>query len=553
MLRDVFIPSKIGNSYLFSKKVLTIDVTQFAVQAILVQYRSNKVYVKNKQLIVLKDFSSQSIVSAIKKIISTIGSYDEVVTSLSSASVVFKELELPFVGREKLEMVVGYEVESLLPFSLEQSVIDFIIIDQDAKHKRSKLLVAAALKEDVAAQLTLFEKAEVSLHTVTVDIFALYTLYTHGVYTSGVKHHGKENNKKKNFAPQSKKVEVFVDAGFSVSRVLYLQNGKLKSVRVVPYGVSDMSQAISKKLELSYYDVAQELIAQDNNDVYKSALYDELAKFADHIKQTLSFFEKQAHDDYKFPQKIIFSGLGCSLHSFLETVQSYLEIPVQEISVDQLVKSLKIIVPKKVKIQAQDVTYIALGLFGKYNNDVNFLKNIAHKADNSLLIKQLFVIVALTLSCIGAVYFKSSSELQRWNKAYVASKKELVSTIDTTMGIDVKTERNLKNIVQRCEDAFKASHQRWFAFVRQKELSYLEYLQDLSIRIDRASIGLEITSLLLKPEEVTMKGRLKDFEALQVFEEELAELELLQVVEKPRELSFSIQLKVKDKGQHGHN
>jgi len=549
MFKDVLIPSKIGNSYLFSKKVLSVDVTQFSVQAILVEYRGSRVYLKSKQSIVLKDFSQQAIIGAIKKIVSTIGSYDEVITSSSSSSVVFKELQLPFVGREKLEMIVAYEVEAMLPFSLDKAVIDFIVTHENKKLNSSKILVAAALKDDVDAQLALFEKAGVKLNTMTVDMFALYTLYAHGMYVPKIIS-GNKKNHKKSFFPENRTIEVFVDAGFSVTRILYLDNKVLQSVRVVPYGISDIAQSISKQLELSYYDVVQQLISQENKELYQDIIHKELATLFEHINQTVSFFEKQLQADYKMPQKIIFSGLGCSLYKFITTAQDYLNIQIQEISIEHIVKSLKVVIPKKMALKPQDITQFAIALLSKYNEDTNFLQSFAHRIDNSLLYKQLLMIVVLSISCIGAVYFKSSLELQRWNQAYISSKKELVSKVDQIMGVDLKSEKNLKKIVERCEEAFKASHKRWFAFVKQKERSYLEYLQDLSVKIDKESIGLDLTKLMIEPEKVTMVGKLKDFEALEVFEEELAELDLLQVVEKPRELSFTIQLKVKNKGQH---
>lgn len=547
MLKDVLIPSKLGNTYIFSKKVLYIDISQFAVQGMLVEYQRRNVYIQNKQSILLKDFSQQALVAAIKKMVSNFKSYDEIVTSLSSTSIVYKELELPFIGKEKIEMILSYEIESLLPFSLDKAVIDFIVTYEDMQKKSSKILVAAALKEDIDKQLVLFEKAEVSITTMAVDMFALYELYKQGLYKTPVQDISKKD--KNSLVLQQRIIEVVIDIGFSVTRIIYLDNNVLKGVRVIPYGVSDLAQAVSKHLELSYYDVVQQLIAQENIENYQETISKELPKLFNHINQTLSFFEKQMHADYKIPQKIMFSGLGCSLYNFMEMAQNYITIKVEELSIDTILKSLQITVSKKIEIKLQDITFLAIMLLDKYNNDVNLLEGITHRIENSLLYKQLAAIIILSITCIAAIYLHSSSELQRWNQAYLSSKKELIAKIDQSMGLDLKTEKNLKRIVERTQEAYKAAHKRWFAFAKQKERSYLEYLQDLSVRIDKDSIGLDVSKLMIEPEKVTMVGKLKDFEALEVFEEELSELDLLQVVEKPRELSFTIQLKVKNKGQ----
>ena len=205
MFNDILIPSKIGDSYIVSKRILSFELSQIAVHALLVACKGKNVVIQNKMSVALKDFSTTSVVSAIKKIVSTIGKYDEIVTALSSSSIVFKELQLPFIGQEKIEMSIGYEVEGLLPFALDQAVIDFIVIDEDRAKGVSKVLVAAALKQDVDAQLNLFEKAGVSLHLMAVDMFALYTLYKHSFYATSVmqNRHAKKNflsflkNKKK--------------------------------------------------------------------------------------------------------------------------------------------------------------------------------------------------------------------------------------------------------------------------------------------------------------------------------------------------------------------
>ena len=182
MVRDILIPSKIGNSYLFSKRFLSFEITQISVNAILVLCKGDNVVIQNKISIILKDFSTTAVVGAIKKIVSTIGKYDEIVTSLSGSSVVFKELKLPFIGYEKLEMVINYEIEPLLPFALDQAVIDFIVIDENIDNHISTILVAAALKHDVDTQLNLFEKAGVSLNLIIVDMFSLYTFYKKALY-----------------------------------------------------------------------------------------------------------------------------------------------------------------------------------------------------------------------------------------------------------------------------------------------------------------------------------------------------------------------------------
>lgn len=556
MFNDILIPSKIGDSYLFSKRILSFEITQIAVHALLITCKGKDVVIQNKISVALKDFSTTSVVGAIKKIASTIGKYDEVVTNLSSSSVVLKELQLPFIGYEKIEMIIAYEVEGLLPFALDQAVIDFIVTEEDYAKSSSRVLVAAALKQDVDAQISLFEKAGISLRLMTVDIFALYTLFKHSLYVplavvepkkswSFLKRFKKKSIEQAQISSTNNSVEMFVDIGFDSLKILYVSSGVLKSVRSVPFGVYDIVQAISKKSEASYYDVVQHIIYKENLELYHDAIRAELLVIFEHIVRTMGYFENQLKDSYKKPQRIIFSGQGCTLPHFKESAQNFFNIPILEVNLPALFESLHI--KDKNNYSIDSFSNLATALFLKYNDSCNLLKSFANQLDNSLFNKQIFTAIFLTIGCIGGIFWHSISELQRWNNAYTASRKELVKKLEQSMAIDVKSERSLKEIVAKAEETLKKERKLWFSFSKQTERSYLELLQDLSIHIDREDIGLDLKKLLMGPDSVTLTGSLKEWEKLEVFKQELSELELLDLVEEPRELTFTVLLKVKDK------
>lgn len=578
MVKDILVPSKIGNSYLFSKKVLSFEITQIAVHALLINCKGDAVVIQNKMSIALKDFSVLSVISAIKKIVSTIGKYDEIVTALPSNFVVFKELRLPFLGYEKLEMIMAYEVEPLLPFALDQAVIDFVVVDENLAARSSTVLVAAALKKDVDEQVSLFEKAGVVLSLMTVDMFSLYAFYKYALYADSSAPKISLKNKllsffKKvdpnnrltfknstGFSANDNSVDVFVDIGYQGMNILYMASGILKGVRAVPCGVSDIAQMVSKKLDLSYYDVMQHVMHKENSEVYEESMQKEFDLLFEHIARTLSFFENQIKHEYKAPQRIVFSGLGSSLTNFTESARNFFDMPVVILNIETFLTALHITSLDKKPFSVSSVSNLATVIFGKYNDSCNLLKSFANKNDNILLSKQLGMIILLTVAAIGGVLWHSLSELQRWDRAYVTSKKELTTALQTTMGIDVKSERNLKDVVTKAEATLKNEHKLWFSFSKQTEQSYLKYLQDLSVHIDREAIGLDVKKLVMRPDLVTITGALRGnpsydledgFAALPVFKEELSELTYLQLVEEARSPElFTIQLKIKDKGSH---
>ncbi len=575
MFKDVLLPSKWGSTYLFTKRVVSFEVTQIAVHALLLEYKGSKSIIKNNISIALKDFSQAALVGAIKKIVATIGAYDEIVVGLSGSSVVFKELTLPFIGREKLEMIIAYEIEALLPFPLDQAVCDFIIIDEHQDKHESTLLVAAALKQDIDAQLHVFEKAGIVLQMVTVDVFGLYGLYKQGLYQPKATFHGLTKPWwstffKKSQVPTTVMVKetafdheatLYVDIGFEVVRVLYFVAGTLKSVRVIPYGVHDVVQALSKKTEIAFFDVVQDIFYKDHGQAYASDIEAQLHIIGSHIVRTQAFFENQLKQNYKKPTSIIFSGSGCLLYNFTAFMQAFFDVSVQLLDVEVLLKKLSIsLAPTSKKITIDQMSQLGIVVFASNFVECNFLKTIANKYETRLWYKQIGMIFCLTMLCIGAAAWHVYADLQRWQNAYTVSKKDLVQTVQTTMGVDLKTQRSLKDILQKAEETLKQERKLWFSFSKQTEFSYLEFLQDLSVHIDRDAIGLDLKKLYMTPEKVTMTASLQGnaslnpFEALAVFAQELSELELLELVEESRDPKlFTIELKVKDRAQHDNH
>lgn len=575
MLHDILIPSRIGSYYLQNKRILSFEITPMMVQGLLIEFSGRSIQIKNKQSILLKDLATQTQTNALKKIASNIGKYDEIVTTLSSSAIVYKELRLPFIGRDALAMIVPYEVESLLPFALEEAVIDFIITKEDFTKKESTLLVAAIRIQDLEHHQSLFEKAELNISVVTIDIFALYEIYKaslgiskpnshqslqspldlksssivklwHTTHTKIFKSEAQEQLSTSTGEFQPKQAELFIDIGCDVTRVLYFQDTMLTCVRIIPLGICDIAQTISQTTEQPYFDVIQNIITINSNHNMQTSLKEELKKLFEEIIRTLQFFEKQEAQQYINPHKIWFSGFATTMSEFLEQAQTFFNNTIEIIHSTAVAQRLNI------TIKSDDQTFsfisLALSLFVNFEPNVNFLNLIAKKDDYSLLNKQLIMIVMMTILCLGSIFWKSSMILKEQETAYNSSKRQFMQAIEQRLHIDLHGEKSIKTMLDKAEEKLKKEKALWLVFSAQQEHSVLEYLQDLSVQIDRASVGLQVRNMHLDYEKVTMAGSVKSFETKDVFEEELQSLQLLQLIEKPRELSFTIQFKPKDKG-----
>ena len=95
-----------------------------------------------------------------------------VVTSLPGDLVTYRTFFLPFRDRKKLEQTIPFELESQVPFGLEDIVIDYDVLrrDRDGCH----ILAALVQRSDLTAHLALFEEA--GLDPKIVDLAPLATL-----------------------------------------------------------------------------------------------------------------------------------------------------------------------------------------------------------------------------------------------------------------------------------------------------------------------------------------------------------------------------------------
>ena len=72
-------------------------------------------------------------------------------------------------------------------------------------------------------------------------------------------------------------------------------------------------------------------------------------------------------------------------------------------------------------------------------------------------------------------------------------------------------------------------------------------MQELSSKIDRGSLGLDLKKLSIHDKEITLQGKVKDFDVLETFGEELMELKNFTLKSKlPGELAFTVVLQAQE-------
>lgn len=158
-----------------------------------------------------------------------------VIISVPGNAVSTRVLTLPFVDSKKIAQVVPFELEGLLPFALEEIVVDHQVLE---RHDNRSTVMATALPQGFLERLLqILSKAGIDPKAVEMDSLALY-----------------------NFARYfSKDGEgVVMDIGALKASLCILREGRLQMVRTLSYGGEAITTALQKKFSLSFED-AEEL------------------------------------------------------------------------------------------------------------------------------------------------------------------------------------------------------------------------------------------------------------------------------------------------------
>ena len=158
-------------------------------------------------------------------------SRSRVVVSIPAYHCSLRNLSLPFTDEKKLTQVVPFEVESQLPFSMEDAVVDHHPLTQD--NGNSLLLVAAAPKVILGGLLALLSKVGIDPAVLDLDALALYTVANYGI-------------KSKELDPL-----VVIDVGANKTTLVVMDQAQVRFVRSILQGSQQWTGLLAKAWSVS--------------------------------------------------------------------------------------------------------------------------------------------------------------------------------------------------------------------------------------------------------------------------------------------------------------
>jgi len=533
MIKDVLIPEKLETYYIFPKRVIGFDIDKTNVAATKIYLSGSSTTVERcidgKLELGNKLTHDEKVVNAIKNIAKLLGRYDEIYTAIPSSQAIFKSLRLPFLSYHKIKMVVNYEVEPLLPFSLDEALIDFIITNQNLEEKSSEIMVAAVQRSVVQEHVKLFQDAGISPSKVLVDIFSLYGLF-------------KKIPAYSNF----KEGVVLIDIGFSETKISYLYGGVLSFVRTLPKGVFSFAREFSQKSSISQQEAVEVIMRfgdQKTDDAKHNAAVDTvLASFFSDIRFTLQSFSSQIQDSPEI-KKILLLGQGARILGIADFVTKFLDISCELFKTESLVEEKIITVKNALSIPRSNILSLGVALPSDVTDKFNLHSVGVAQKEFMLIRKQLIVALLLIFFVFGMFFIHSFMQVRKLKYEVEASQNEAIAVLREKLNVP-EEEESLEEVIDYSEQKVREQESVWGAFSKRDRATFLQCLLALTDALDRKGMGLDVKRIVISEADnrIEFSARVRNYEDLKSLEKRLRESKLFKSVESPEETEFTIKI-----------
>lgn len=249
-------------------------------------------------------------------------SQSKALIAAAGGSVFVRSVPFPKMNEATLRKTIRFEASRYVPGSVEDSYIDFSIIDQTDADQMNVLVVAAP-KDIVASRLNAVEGAGLEVEAVDVEAFAMYRALLET--TEGAENH-----------PST----AIVDIGAASTSVSVVHQGAFSMNRSIPYGGNTLTEALKNYFKLSVQDAEEgksqlnlaELIDADGpkENPPLRVIQPHLDDLVREVRRSLNYFQSQTGEGQngRKVEAIIVSGGGAKLEGTDQYLAHKLGLPV---------------------------------------------------------------------------------------------------------------------------------------------------------------------------------------------------------------------------------
>jgi type IV pilus assembly protein PilM len=232
-----------------------------------------------------------------------------------------RAVQFPKMNEATLRKTIRFEASRYVPGSVDDSHIDFAVID-DSGIEEMTVLVVAAPKEIISSRLASVEAAGLDVEGVDVEAFAMYRALL-------------ETSPERD---DSSSVAIIDIGGMSTSVSVIFQ-GVFSMNRSIPYGGNTLTEALKSYFKLSQEDAEagkgqlnlSELLETETpkENPPLRVIQPHLDDLVREVRRSLNYFQSQTGDSKsRKVDSILISGGGAKLPGLAEYLSHKLGMPV---------------------------------------------------------------------------------------------------------------------------------------------------------------------------------------------------------------------------------
>lgn len=533
MIKNIFLPDRIGDHFIFSENYLGLEITKSTLIGTKINVSGTKAtlldfyhepIVKNEN-----EENNQSVIKSLQSLIKKAGKSSQIKLTLPNNVTIFKELSLPFTDEEQIRQILPFKLEAHIPFPMHTIVFDFITTKVNHEKKETVILVGIVQKKNLEYYLDILKSAQVLLSSVTIDLFSLYGLYRiHPEYDKLTEAIG------------------LIDIGFQASTIAYINNQQLITSRSLNFGLNALAKNIATKTKKTVEETLEQLIRfgvdKTTNSTYNAALEEEMKSIFTQIHFTLNAFAAQI-PKYEPIKKFILLSRGTKIKELDKQLTQAFNLPTEYFDTHALLNLSSL----KIKSHISAIPLINLLSFGAAypftpTSNFDLLQSQEIEQAKTKLEHQLITAFALILFFLGTLIGYGLLQRAQLRKKINAAKKSSLNQLKKEINI---TDNNLTTAVANAKTELSKTEAIWASFSESSRYSPLKYLFELSTKIDRPAIGLDLKRLVLNKKNILLIGQVRDYPALKILEKELTDSKMFKLVTIPQDFKlFEIKLAI---------
>jgi len=437
--------------------------------------------------------------------------WDVACVGLPAQRVTSRLLTFPFGNMKKIEQTIRFEIESYIPFEMEQVVLDYTVVWQTKE--ASRVMVVYVQKGDLAKDLSTFSTLDVDPRYVSVE----------GVDQVGLVNLGM-------VPPEG--AYAIIDIGHSKSTVTICRGRNLGYIRAISMAGKAITEAIAEKLAVPYDEAERLKIEMGHLPMPEESTVDEISKQVAqavksvidelmlHLRQTLFTF----HETEGVPVEGVYlcggssrlPGIDRYISDVLKLNVAYLNCTDFHFSRLDRADAHRHVIPQALALSLK----AAAGA----GPNINFRQGeFAFKGDVEQLggsVRRIGVVIGLIVF-LGLINFTAKYySLKRQIGSMGSDVAALVR--QALPGVPARRAQTPNAAISLIKGRQAEINERVVELRAMTGISPLDILKEISVVLPpRDELKVEISDISISKDRVTLEGEVSDFKAVDTVRQSL--------------------------------